>query len=126
MPLGGAFGWAVYLLCTPLQSELLQYFLGTLALSTYAEVMARAHKAPATRLPAGSLAANGARRRNLLYNGVRNNRQHGNVSRNRHAYPRYSRCAGDGSAFGFLLHADVECIPGQGEVRPAAALRPCA
>ena len=34
MPLGGAFGWAVYLLCTPLQSELRQYFLGTLALST--------------------------------------------------------------------------------------------
>lgn len=48
MPLGGALGWAVYLFCAPLQSELLQYFFGTLALSAYAEVMARAHKAPAT------------------------------------------------------------------------------
>lgn len=46
--LGGAIGWFFYLLCAPAQNDILQYFVGTLALAVYAEVMARVRKAPAT------------------------------------------------------------------------------
>lgn len=48
MSLGGALGWLVYLLCAPLANDILQFFLGTAALSVYAEVMARLRRAPAT------------------------------------------------------------------------------
>ena len=46
--LGGALGWFVYVLCAPLQNDILQYFFGTLALAVYAEVMARVRRSPAT------------------------------------------------------------------------------
>lgn len=46
--LGGAIGWFVYLLWNPLQNDILQFFLGTVALSVYAEIMARVHKTPVT------------------------------------------------------------------------------
>ena len=45
MSLGGALGWLVYLLCAPLANDILQFFLGTAALSVYAEVMARLRRA---------------------------------------------------------------------------------
>ena len=38
----------VYLLCAPAQNDLLQYFVGTIALAVYAEIMARVRRAPAT------------------------------------------------------------------------------
>jgi len=43
---GGALGWLVYLLCGNLHNDILQFFLATVALSIYAEVMARLHKTP--------------------------------------------------------------------------------
>lgn len=46
--LGGALGWLVYLLCNPLQNDIVQFFLATLAAATYAEIMARVYKKPAT------------------------------------------------------------------------------
>lgn len=46
--LGGALGWFVYLLWNPLQNDILQFFLGTVAISIYSEIMARMHKAPVT------------------------------------------------------------------------------
>lgn len=46
--LGGALGWLVYLLCTPLHNDIIQFFFATAAISVYAEVMARVHKAPVT------------------------------------------------------------------------------
>lgn len=46
--LGGAIGWFVYLLCNPLQNDILQFFFGTVALSVFAEIMARVHKTPVT------------------------------------------------------------------------------
>jgi len=45
---GGVIGWLVFLLGENLPSDLLQYFLATIALSIYAEVMARIRKAPVT------------------------------------------------------------------------------
>ena len=44
--LGGALGWLVFLLSTPVLNDLLQYFLATLVLSIYAEILARVQKAP--------------------------------------------------------------------------------
>ncbi|WP_071434573.1 threonine/serine exporter family protein [Angelakisella massiliensis] len=46
--LGGGLAWAVYLLAAPVGSDLFQYFAATIALSMYAEVMARIFKCPAT------------------------------------------------------------------------------
>ena len=46
--LGGALGWFVYLLCSPVQNDILQFFLGTVALSIYSEIMARVEKTPVT------------------------------------------------------------------------------
>lgn len=46
--LGGALGWFVYLLFNPLQNDILQFFLATVAISIYSEIMARVHKAPVT------------------------------------------------------------------------------
>lgn len=46
--LGGALGWLVYLLCNPLQNDILQFFIATLAISIYSEVMARVLKTPVT------------------------------------------------------------------------------
>lgn len=47
--LGGAVGWLVYLLTAPwVPSEIVRYFLASLALSVYCEVMARVRKCPAT------------------------------------------------------------------------------
>lgn len=45
---GGALGWLVYLLCNPLQNDILQFFFATIAISIYSEIMARIHKAPVT------------------------------------------------------------------------------
>jgi Uncharacterized conserved protein len=46
--LGGALGWLVYLLCGPVQNDILQFFLATIAISIYSEIMARVHRAPVT------------------------------------------------------------------------------
>lgn len=46
--LGGALGWLVYLLCNPLQNDILQFFLATIAISVYSEIMARVEKTPVT------------------------------------------------------------------------------
>lgn len=46
---GGSLGWLVYLLSAPLlHSDLLQIFVAALALSVYAEIMARVRKCPVT------------------------------------------------------------------------------
>lgn len=46
--LGGGVGWAVCLLFTFTGSDIVQYFMGAVAVAFYAEVMARVMKAPAT------------------------------------------------------------------------------
>lgn len=47
--LGGALGWLVYLLSAPLlQSDIAQMFAAAVAISIYAEVMARKRKFPVT------------------------------------------------------------------------------
>ena len=47
--LGGAVGWLVYLLAAPwISSEVIRYFLASVALTAYCEVMARVRKCPAT------------------------------------------------------------------------------
>ena len=46
--LGGAVGWAVYLLAAPTGSDIVQYFFGSITVAVYAEIMARVFKAPAT------------------------------------------------------------------------------
>ena len=46
--LGGAIGWLFYLLFSFTGYELLQYFAGIVAITVYAEVMARVNKTPVT------------------------------------------------------------------------------
>ena len=46
--LGGAAGWCVYLLTPWLGSDIVRYFAATLAVSFYAEIMARIYRVPAT------------------------------------------------------------------------------
>ncbi len=46
--LGGALGWLVYSVTAPVGSDFMQYFLATIAISIYAEGMARLFKAPVT------------------------------------------------------------------------------
>ena len=46
--LGGAIGWFVYLLCRPLQNDIVQFFIATVVITIYSEVMARIHKVPVT------------------------------------------------------------------------------
>lgn len=46
--LGGVLSWCVYLLCAPLQNDLFAYFIATLAISAYSEIMARVFKSPVT------------------------------------------------------------------------------
>ncbi|MDD3931567.1 MAG: threonine/serine exporter family protein [Eubacteriales bacterium] len=46
--LGGVIGWAVYLTTAMTGSDLLQSFLATIAITAYAEVMARMKKTPVT------------------------------------------------------------------------------
>lgn len=46
--LGGGVGWLVYLLAEPAGSVMLQCLLAAVAISLYAECMARVFKAPAT------------------------------------------------------------------------------
>jgi uncharacterized membrane protein YjjB (DUF3815 family) len=46
--LGGSLGWLVYLLCGPLQNDMIQFFFATVAISVYSEIMARVHKVPVT------------------------------------------------------------------------------
>lgn len=45
--LGGALGWMVYLI-TPMANDFVRYFLAAIAISVYAEIMARVCKAPTT------------------------------------------------------------------------------
>lgn len=45
---GGGIGWFFYLLSSPLQNDVMQYFIATIAISIYAEVMARVFKMPVT------------------------------------------------------------------------------
>ena len=47
-PLGAALGWLAYLLFSFLNNDIFQYFLATVLVSSYAELMARIHKAPVT------------------------------------------------------------------------------
>ena len=46
--LGGGIGWLFYLLSSPVQNDIMQYFIATIAISIYAEVMARIFKMPVT------------------------------------------------------------------------------
>ncbi len=46
--LGGAIAWGVYLLCSPVQNDIIQYFVAALAVTAYSEGMARLFKSPAT------------------------------------------------------------------------------
>ena len=46
--LGGAIGWLVYLLFRPLQNDIVQFFIATVAITVYSEIMARIHKVPVT------------------------------------------------------------------------------
>lgn len=46
--LGGALGWLIYMLASPLQNDIIQYFLATMATAVYSELMARVMKKPAT------------------------------------------------------------------------------
>lgn len=46
--IGGAVGWAAYLLGGPLHNDLLQFFLATVVITAYSEIMARIFKAPVT------------------------------------------------------------------------------
>ena len=46
--LGGAIGWFVYLLFRPLQNDIVQFFIATVAITVYSEIMARIHKVPVT------------------------------------------------------------------------------
>ena len=45
--LGGALGWGTYLLCG-FENDLLSYFVATVVISIYAEIMARVCKVPVT------------------------------------------------------------------------------
>ena len=47
-PLGASIGWLVYLLCGFFAQDLLCYFLATVVVSAYAELMARIKRVPAT------------------------------------------------------------------------------
>lgn len=44
--LGGALGWLAYVLCSFTASDIPRYFVATLVISIYAEVMARVDKVP--------------------------------------------------------------------------------
>ena len=46
--LGGAIGWFVYLLCRPLQNDIVQFFIATVVITIYSEVMARIRRCPVT------------------------------------------------------------------------------
>ncbi len=46
--LGGAIGWAVFQLFAFTGNDIVQYFMATIALSVYSEVMARIFKTPVT------------------------------------------------------------------------------
>lgn len=46
--LGGAVGWSVFLALGGMEQEIMQYFIATLALAVYAEIIARLTKKPAT------------------------------------------------------------------------------
>ena len=46
--LGGGLSWFVYLLCRPLQNDIVQFFIATVVITIYSEVMARIHKVPVT------------------------------------------------------------------------------
>ena len=47
-PLGASIGWLVYSLCGLFAGDLLCYFLATVSVSIYAEIMARIDRVPAT------------------------------------------------------------------------------
>ena len=78
-PLGSSLGWLVYLLCGLAAEDLVCYFFATVAVSAYAEIMARVHRAPATGFSAGRALPDGARRRHLLHDGVLHQRRHRDV-----------------------------------------------
>lgn len=46
--LGGVFGWLAFELFSFLGSDLSQYFIATVVISMYSEIMARIHKVPVT------------------------------------------------------------------------------
>lgn len=46
--LGGALGWCVFLLCANIPNDIPRYFIATILISVYAEMMARMHKVPVT------------------------------------------------------------------------------
>ena len=46
--LGGAVGWSVFLALGGMEQEIMQYFIASLALAVYAEIIARLTKKPAT------------------------------------------------------------------------------
>lgn len=46
--MGGVLSWCAYLLCAPLENDLLAYFIATIVISVYSEIMARIFKSPVT------------------------------------------------------------------------------
>lgn len=46
--LGGAIGWLFFELSAGFKSDLIQYFIATVVISFYSEIMARVHKVPVT------------------------------------------------------------------------------
>lgn len=46
--LGGSVGWFVYLLCGPMQNDIIQFFFATVVTAVYSEIMARVMKRPVT------------------------------------------------------------------------------
>ena len=46
--LGGVLGWLVCMAASPMENDIIRYFLATVATAAYSELMARAMKKPAT------------------------------------------------------------------------------
>lgn len=44
--MGGVLGWYVYLLCSGMSNDIPRYFVATVVISLYAEMMARVNKVP--------------------------------------------------------------------------------
>ena len=64
-----AFSWVIYVACGFLGNDLAQYLISTIIVSAYAEVMARAFKAPVTGFLTIGITAAGAGG-GIYYDGV--------------------------------------------------------
>lgn len=110
--LGGAVGWLVYLLAAPwIPGEIVRYFLASLALSVYCEVMARLRKCPATSYLLISIFPLVPGRRHLLHHGARHPRRDRPFHQPRHAHPGPAGALAPGHPAGVLGNADVDRVP---------------